>query len=89
MSRGILHQSESDWGEFLLTFELGLMSRLTQHPLLQNVNEVGARAFFQVFQGPLSWLLSLAPVLEKAHQGKTGQDKTGQHLNVKKNPSPV
>ena len=65
MSRGILPLSDSDWGEFLLTFELGLISLLTHHPLLVMLMcvEGGARIFSGAASGALTISLLLRPVL--------------------------
>ena len=59
-SRGNLHLSESDWGEFLLKFDLGpqVASLVMSTPLFvltrcSCVEEGGAQVFGMVFQGPL------------------------------------
>ena len=92
MSKGNPHLSDSDWGEFLLTFELGLLSLLSFHflistPPLWKVFECargGSADSDEVIQGPLyqGSSLSLAPCSNKARQrprqDKEGQDKSKQ-----------
>ena len=78
MSRGILPQSDSDWGEFLLTFELGLFSLLTHHPLLVYVRGGGSAYIFRDWFRGTYHGSSLAPVVQKTKQDKTRQDKTRQ-----------
>ena len=62
MSRGILPPSESDWGEFLLTFELGLFpGRSEKSPLRVRRGE---RAFSGTASGALTMPLLILAVLE-------------------------
>ena len=94
-SRGNLHLSESDWGEFLLKFDLGphVASLVMSTPLFVKLFMcgVGASAVFGIkFQGPLPRpLISGAPCSNKdtsrgrrsksQGQDNTREDKTGQH----------
>ena len=85
MSRGILPQSESDWGGFLLTFELGLISlSLKSTPSSCFImSRRGERADFgRSVQGPLPSLLLrlffLKTNQDNRRQDRARQDKIGQ-----------
>ena len=78
MYRGILPQSDSDWGEFLYTFDLGLFSLVlldTQPSIFMiYIVEAGERSFSRRGSRGSYHLSCLGRPLRR--QDKTGQDKT-------------
>ena len=90
-SRGNLHLSESDWGEFLLKFDLGPhVASLCQDVHVPTFWGGGCASFGMNLQGPLPRpLISGAPCSNKdtsrrsrsksQGQDNAREDKTGQH----------
>ena len=61
MSRGILPQSDSDWGEFLLTFQLGL-NFVVSYNLATNFFSSDSFRGERGFRGPCPGALTILPL---------------------------
>ena len=80
MYRGILPQSDSDWGEFLYTFDLGLLSLVFDtHPLYLEEDVCrgrGERGFSRSGSGALTTFVGCwGGLVDKTRQEKTRQDQ--------------